>query len=180
MPRAPQAAALVQHPATPSAAVQSVIVHVERERHAVSLRYLIAGDLERLRIPARRPPVRADALWRHTCLEAFLAADGARAYREFNFSPSGEWAAYAFAGYREGGSALDCAPPPIHCQRLPGELELRAKAPCPSGRVLRLGLSAVLEDAQGALSYWALHHPGPTPDFHDPASFTLTLDEIRH
>jgi hypothetical protein len=167
------------HPTTPTAAVRSLMVHVERARNALSLRYLLAGHVERLRIPVPRQPVRADGLWRRTCFEAFVAADGAPAYREFNFSPSGEWAAYAFANYREGGSALDCGPPTIHCRRSPGVFELEAEVPFPPGGSLRLGLSAVLEDAEGLRSYWALRHPGARPDFHDPASFTLTLDEVR-
>ena len=40
---------------------------------------------------------------------------------------------------------------------------------------LRLALAAVLEDQQGALSYWALAHPPGKPDFHHPAGFTLEL-----
>ena len=40
---------------------------------------------------------------------------------------------------------------------------------------LRLALAAVLEDQQGALSYWALAHPPGKPDFHHPVGFTLEL-----
>ena len=52
------------------------------------------------REPANR--ARADELWQTTCFEAFLEPRAATAYREFNFSPSGDWAAYDFDGYREG------------------------------------------------------------------------------
>jgi hypothetical protein len=42
-----------------------------------------------------------------------------------------------------------------------------------------MGLTAVIEE-QGetggsVLSYWALAHANPQPDFHDPACFTATL-----
>lgn len=179
MPRATQAVALVPHPATPSAAVQSILVEVRRERDAVALRYVLSGDLGRLRVPASRAAARADDLWRHTCFEAFLAGEGA-GYREFNFSPSGEWAAYAFAGYRERGPRLDCPAPDIVCRASPGRLELEAAAACaPQGRV-RIGLSAVVEDTAGALSYWALRHPAARPDFHHAGAFAFEIDEARH
>ena len=42
---------------------------------------------------------------------------------------------------------------------------------------LELGLSAVIEDGEGGLSYWALAHTGSKPDFHHRGSFALTLRE---
>ena len=47
-------------------------------------------------------------------------------------------------------------------------LELRALPPGP----WRLGLSAVIEEANGRLSYWALAHPAGRPDFHHADCFT--------
>jgi hypothetical protein len=38
-----------------------------------------------------------------------------------------------------------------------------------------LGLSAVIEQADGTKAYWALRHPSPAPDFHHPDCFALTL-----
>ena len=40
---------------------------------------------------------------------------------------------------------------------------------------LRLGLSAVIEDDSGKLSYWALKHPSGKPDFHHPDTFVLEI-----
>ena len=99
-------------------------------------------------------------------------------YREFNLSPSGEWAVYAFRGYRQGGElALELAPG-IVVHRSGDRLELYAEIRAvflPPGGSLRLGLSAVVEDAHGTLSYWALrHHPGK-PDFHHTDAFALQL-----
>lgn len=179
MPRATQAVALVPHPATPCEAVQSIWVHVHREPRALRVRYVLVGDLERLWIPPRsRTPMRADGLWRHTCFEAFVAAAGTPAYHEFNLSPSGEWAAYAFSGYREGATPIDGAPQ-IECLASPGQLALQAKLPCIAEGTLRVGLSAVIEEHGGGLTYWALRHAGGKPDFHHAASFGLELDEVR-
>lgn len=38
-----------------------------------------------------------------------------------------------------------------------------------------IGLSAVIEDVDGNISYWAFHHPPGKPDFHHPESFALVL-----
>ena len=100
-------------------------------------------------------------------------------YREFNFSPSGEWAVYAFRGYRDGGELESELAPGIMVRRTLNRLELDA-AICqdvlPPGRSLRLGLSAVVEDADGVLSYWALRHPPGRPDFHHTDAFALQLE----
>jgi hypothetical protein len=127
-------------------------------------------------------PRRGQRLWEHTCFEAFVSVKGSSAYYEFNFSPSGEWAAYAFRGYRraaalgdeklspgitvsvaEDGLELDAV---IHLDRLSG-IEPR--------EVLRLGLCAVIEENNGSLSYWALKHPPGKPDFHHPDAFALEI-----
>ena len=172
-----RAVALVPHPATPSTAARSIVVHLRREPQALALRYVLAGDVGRLRLPRRRAAARVDGLWRHTCFEMFMAAERSPAYQEFNFSPSGQWAAYAFSGYREGGTPLDCAAPKI-AVRASEEIAVEASVAAPDGR-LRVGLSAVIEDAQGVLSYWALRHPSDRPDFHHAGAFALEVDEIR-
>ncbi len=40
---------------------------------------------------------------------------------------------------------------------------------------LVVGLSAVIEDDAGRLSYWALKHPPGKPDFHHGDSFALEI-----
>jgi hypothetical protein len=102
------------------------------------------------------------------------------AYYEFNFSPSREWAAYAFHGYRDGGPLEDDdLAPLISVQKLHEALQLNVvvrlgRLPLlQPGVVIRLGLSAVIEDSDGGLSYWALKHPAEKPDFHHADSFVL-------
>jgi|SRR5690349_22821266 hypothetical protein len=173
MPQAKKAA-LVAHPAAPSAIADSVVVHVERMAAGLALRYLLVADIRRLRVPSPRAPARVEGLWRHTCFELFARSPEAPGYVEFNFSPSGEWAAYRFAGYREGGTPIDCAVPIITTRIRAEALELEVRmASIPAGA--RVGLSAVIEDDHGALSYWALRHPCARPDFHHADAFTLAL-----
>jgi hypothetical protein len=138
----------------------------------LALRYRIEGDLERLRIPPPRVPAPGERLWEHLCCEAFVAA-AAPAYREFNFSPSGEWAAYAFQRYREGGP-LAVPDPGIAVQVSGGALELTASIAVERGP-LRVALCAVIEEGDAPVSYWALRHPAPRPDFHHPDGFALEL-----
>jgi hypothetical protein len=126
--------------------------------------FLLDADLERLRIPPRRKPRHADGLWRHTCFEVFVSRKGARAYREYNFSPSGERAAYAFSSYRKrAGTKIPLA----RWNGLVATIEARGP--------LKVGISAVIEDRTGAFSYWALRHPPGKPDFHDRRAFALEL-----
>ncbi|MFN7900664.1 MAG: DOMON-like domain-containing protein [Synechococcaceae cyanobacterium] len=44
-----------------------------------------------------------------------------------------------------------------------------------SDAALQLGVTAVLESVDGAISYWALAHPAPEADFHHRAGFCVQL-----
>jgi hypothetical protein len=172
--------ALQRHPANGCEAVDAIVVAVEREgAERLALAYTLRGDTSRLRVPAPAVPARRDELWRHTCFELFLRGGG-EAYAELNFSPSGDWAAYAFEGYRRGVTTLALPEPPqIEPRRTRSELvvEVRVRLPEPpagSGSP-RVALSAVVEDVAGRLSYWALAHCGERPDFHAPEGFVLAL-----
>ena len=169
-------AALERHPAAPCVPLRGIQVFLNRTADGqLNVKYLLEGDIERLRIPPRG----AERLWEHTCCEIFVAREGQRGYDEYNFSPSGEWAAYAFTGYRDG-SALAVPDPGISVTRNASRLELEARIARSYPGKLSIGLSAVVEDAGGALSYWALRHPPGKPDFHHPSTFALELDEVRH
>ena len=148
--------------------------------------YALEAELPRLRIPARTRSRIGDKLWQHTCFELFIARH-MPAYHEFNFSPSGEWAAYAFSRYREGADLGDDALDPLVTVRagaqrleLDATVQLGRLSPPHAAARLSLALSAVIEDADGGLSYWALRHPPGKPDFHHPEAFALALDEVRN
>ncbi|HEX9963934.1 MAG TPA: DOMON-like domain-containing protein [Allosphingosinicella sp.] len=46
-------------------------------------------------------------------------------------------------------------------------------------RPWQIGLSTVVEERNGRISYWALANPPGKPDFHDPACFALELPAAR-
>ncbi|MGQ0544077.1 MAG: DOMON-like domain-containing protein [Betaproteobacteria bacterium] len=166
---------LVCHPESRPGGVRSVMADAKRLPAGLQVSYRLEGDLARLRIPEPRPPRAAHGLWRHTCCEIFVARKGAAAYHEFNLSPSGEWAAHAFARYREGAMLDDASlAPGIDVRREKEKLELDAFIKV-HAEVSRIGLAAVIEAADGALSYWALRHPPGRPDFHHRDAFALEL-----
>jgi len=180
----PVVAKLIPHPDVPDEAVVSIVAHVTRRAGGeLAVSFSLEGDLRRLRIPEVRAPRFADRLWQHTCFECFVRAHGAEAYLEFNFSPSGEWAHYAFERYR--------VRVPARAAQLDGAITARSKEgtrldletcipletflPQEARGPLDLGLSTVVEHSDGTLSYWALAHPAGKPDFHHADAHTLKL-----
>ena len=143
----------------------------------LQLRWEVRGALQDLRVPAAGEPRREDGLWRHTCFEAFIApATGAPGYLELNLAPSLAWATYAFSDYRSGQRVAQEAPlEDPRCEREAHRLLLAARLSWDPGPAARVGLSAVLEAADGALGYWALAHTGERPDFHRRDSVVLQL-----
>ncbi len=168
---------LICHPDTPACGVGAVDVRwYETGKGQLILRCQVQG-VAALRVPPFAGKGRADELWQTTCLELFLKDAGGGAYREFNFSPSGRWAAYRFDAYREGMAALDLMTWP-EVSGASGEFTFVLTAVL-DARVLAgaaaAGLSAVIEEKDGTKSYWALAHAPGRPDFHDPACFALAL-----
>ncbi|MBI1397372.1 MAG: hypothetical protein GC151_15475 [Betaproteobacteria bacterium] len=176
-------AMLIRHPScAPDAIVQCRVEVAWESDGLLQLRYVLDGDIDRVRIPAGGPLRRADRLWQHTCFEMFVRTPGAAAYAECNFSASREWASYAFAGYREPASdPAPVGPLDIRTRRTARTLELEADVDVTSLTArdsrhgIELALSTVVESPDGTLSYWALRHPAGRPDFHDPGSFVLAL-----
>jgi len=167
---------LVIHPEFACPALTALEVDVERPGpNRLALTWRLAGDLAGLHLPPRATPARTDELWRRTCFEAFVRPQPGEAYFEFNLAPSTQWAAYAFGGYRQGMADADIAAPAIDITTADGRLTLRTSLDIPSDAPWRLALSAVIEDAAGARSYWALAHPPGRPDFHHAAGFVLDL-----
>ncbi len=172
---------LLPFAAGPAQAPFTLTGRIRREGRGLTIDYALHGPLDALVIP---PPAaaaaRRDGLWQATCFEAFLAAPGAEAYRELNLSPAGHWNGYRLDGYRHGLRPDPELPAPaLRLERGPGELRLELRLHLPEDLggepSLEAGICAVIEHADGALSYWALAHPGPEPDFHRREGFRLRL-----
>ena len=179
----PAAAELLPHPASACDAIRRFSASVEFAAPPDELRmtFRIEGAIERLRLPGPGSALRADSLWHHSCFEAFFGTDADDSYHEFNVAPSGGWAAYRCASRREGRQSPGMAAPRLEFRRAADTFELItaiALADLPDlaqARAVRAGLAAVIEDADGRLSYWALAHRAAQSDFHDPGTFTLQV-----
>jgi hypothetical protein len=168
--------ALMPHHDTPCPSVAGVDVEIARRARTLTLRFAVVGAVAGLRLPPVSTSRRADELWKHTCFEAFVRPALDEAYYEFNFAPSTHWAAYRFSGYRQNMALADeIAAPEIETALHANRYELRAMVALPSDAAWRVALSAVIEEASGAKSYWALAHPPGKPDFHHADSFVLEL-----
>jgi hypothetical protein len=176
-----QWSALASHSPAGVGATRGIDAHVCLSAGGLlEFRYVLRGAISRLRVPPAKPAERAADLWKHTCFEAFVRQSGATAYHELNFSPSREWAVYRFDAYRTGVSpGRFKSAPQISTRHLGDRLEVDAAVRLQDivdapGR-LQIGLSAVVEDENGTLSYWALRHPAGKPDFHHADGFALQL-----
>jgi len=176
-------AVLTAHASSPNDAVRSLAVQLRVEEPDILVfHYSLNADMSRVRVALSGAGGRADALWKHTCFEAFVAPADASGYHEFNFSPSLDWAIYRFSAYREGMSPAETGQvPKISVRRGDAGLDLVSTvhighlAELCDARHLRVGLAAVIEDENGRLSYWGLRHPPGKPDFHHPDGFALKV-----
>ncbi|MGZ8998238.1 MAG: DOMON-like domain-containing protein [Allosphingosinicella sp.] len=173
---------LQPHPASPPSPAEAIeIVFARLGDGRLSLDFTVIGDIDRISLPPERPPHRRDGLWRHTCFEAFVRGAGASSYLELNLSPSGQWAAYRFSGYRSG-MAEAVIPPPASRRLVAGStldivaaFDLGASSDLPANEPWQLNLCAVIEALDGGRSHWALAHSGEVPDFHHPDCFVAEL-----
>ncbi len=146
----------------------------------LKLEYVVIGAITKLCLPPLVLPKPADGLWKHSCFEAFVGERNKSSYVEFNFSPSRLWASYRFEDYRDGMQpAIDLFAPHIYTET-DGEVRFALTAWLDIAKLgnlwpMTLGLSAVIEDRDGCLSYWALAHPPGKPDFHHKDCFALEL-----
>lgn len=156
---------------------------IERGAGRLSLRYVLGGPVRNVRLSARTSePRRTDDLWTQTCFEAFLAPTGGDVYWEVNLSPSGDWNVYRFDGYRRGMQPEMRVPAAAtELERAScGTVTLRAAIDLATLPELALGaldasLAAVVQTADGTLSYWAVAHETDRPDFHRRGSFVIRL-----
>ena len=173
---------LIPHPTTPPTGPEmKVWVTVEHAAElgttaTTNIWFGVGAPASNFAIPEPTESVRAEDLWQTTCFEAFLRGPEAQAYREWNFAPSTQWAAYDFNSYRDGRTEADVAPPYIRTEDNLTWWGLGATIAVPADQQWQLGLSAILEEEDGTKSYWALAHPdSDKPDFHDPVCFAARL-----
>jgi hypothetical protein len=168
------------HPTPETATPIQITVLPTFDGATLTLTYRIVGDTSFLNIPEHQ--LAPDKLWQHTCCEVFFAlphtapGDKKFPYIEYNFSPTGQWAGYAFAVYRQRLTDISLPQPHMRWELDNDLLLLTATVAIPENcrhAPLKLALSVVLEDKHGGRSYWAVKHPADRPDFHHPKAFAV-------
>lgn len=167
---------LFRHPDTPPGAIHTVDAELRRIPGGAVATFHAIGDVSRLVIPPPAPPVRTEELWRTTCFELFVAGAG-HSYCEFNLSPSGAWAAYVFDGHRSGRRNAD-AQVEIETTANNKSISLIAKIESEFHDPVQIGMTAVIEEADGLIRYWATAFAPGEPDFHAASVRSLLLDGV--
>ena len=173
---------LIHHPATPPAdPAFKVWANVEHSAAfgasaTANFWFGIGAPASRFVISEADESSRTDELWKTTCFEAFLRPAGGDVYREWNFAPSGDWAAYDFTSCREGMRPAEIMSPPyVRMEDNMTWWTVGATITVDSAAKYDLSLSIVLEETDGTKSYWALAHCSDKPDFHAPDCFVGRL-----
>lgn len=156
-------------PGEPAPDGVAVKARVCPDDHGLRLSWMVEDRLGVIDWPVvSEEPGRRDGLWEGTCLEAFRGGADAASYEELNVSPAGHWQIYDFFEYR-AGCRVDpaVAKPDIRVRTGDGVHVVDVCWAMPRRpSVLRLGLTAMVRTHAGAMSCWALRHPGTQPDFH--------------
>lgn len=154
---------------------------IARSSNKLSISYEISGPLAELVLPAPADvSLRKNGLWEETCFEFFLAPLTSGRYWEFNLSPSGHWNIYHFASFRQGMlEEAAYAELPfsvlIYSDFLQLSLEVELDKILQADQSLKIGISAVIKTVNGRMTFWALTHSGPQPDFHRRDAFIIDL-----
>lgn len=171
---------LIPHPAHLDTILDGISVKVSRVgTDVLKIEYVAVGSIGQISIPAPEIPEMSEGLWQHTCFEAFVGLGDARAYVEYNFSPSRRWAMYRFEDYREGKHMPPgFGSPDIYLEQSGPRFALTAwidLQPLTFANPVSLGISTVIEAKTGERSYWALEHSADEPDFHRRDCFIIEL-----
>lgn len=147
---------------------------LERKGDELILHYDLQGPLSELVIPEiNSSGLFKDGLWKHSCFELFIKDQDQRSYTEFNFSPSGDYAIYRFSDYRKKDLDYRYRTFPQISASITGDhLFMDIIIETLSGEV---AICAVIENHRNEINYYALTHQKEKPDFHDPASFILSI-----
>lgn len=170
---------LIPFAATPRTDSIQFQVEWERKEQCLCLQFHLS-DISTVVVPPHNSPSRKTNLWESTCFEVFLS-DGAR-YLEWNFSPAGDWNVYAFDSYRKHSTRVFDSGTfnAGKCLRGASGLSFFIQLNLDSCSSFltpdRLGLCAVLQHSDGALSYWAVKHALTKPDFHSKDNFQIRLN----
>ncbi|OYE03717.1 DOMON-like domain-containing protein [Nostoc sp. 'Peltigera membranacea cyanobiont' 232] len=155
--------------------------NIARNGNKLAIRYMVEGDLKEIAIfPLSNTPSRKHELWKETCFEFFIGIKDSAQYWEFNLSPAGHWNAYYLDGYRQGmqeETAFEKLPFSVQNEAdgLTLLLDVDLGKIISVEQAIEVGITTVVKDRGGEVTYWALTHKGAEADFHLRDSFIIQL-----
>ncbi len=176
-----QTFALQLFPFSPAVADLQIVGNISRNENLLTINYQLLGNIKEIAIaPPSNIPARKHELWSETCFEFFFGVKNSPEYWEFNLSPTGNWNIYRFDGYRQGMQEETAfATLPFSVQHLSNSfaiaLNINLAPIIPPEASLEIAITTVIKHTDGALTYWALTHPGAVADFHHRDSFIIEL-----
>jgi len=153
---------------------------IQIKQTTLKIQYRVSGeDVLRILWPedSSQPEIKDD-LWRSTCFEMFMATKFDPGYLEYNFSPSRDWAMFAFTKYRDRKEFGDM--PDLHIRNgcIDSKILTEVSFIIDSeyqDKHLDVGMSAIIETVEGDIFYYALAHDGNSPDFHIRNTFMIDI-----
>ncbi|MEH2376720.1 DOMON-like domain-containing protein [Nostoc sp.] len=190
-----QTFSLQPFPSTKSLPNLRIAGNIARNGNKVVIRYMLEGNLKEIALAfaqrlVEKPtggiaspsntPSRKHELWKDTCFEFFIGIKDSLRYWEFNLSPAGHWNVYRFDGYREGmqeETAFEKLPFNVQNQAegLALVLDVDLDKIVSADQAIEVGITIVIKDRDGEVTYWALTHRGAEADFHLQDSFIIEL-----
>ena len=183
-----QTFSLQPFPSTKSLPNLKIAGNIARNGNQLAIRYILEDDLKEIALakptggiaPPTNTPSRKHELWQDTCFEFFLGIKDFARYWEFNLSPTGHWNVYRFDGYRQGmqeETAFENLPFNVQNQTdsLILTLDVDLDKIISAEQAIEVGITTVIKDRNGEVTYWALTHQGAEADFHLRDSFILEM-----
>lgn len=167
---------LMLHVACDLGPIRAVTASVTATPEGCEAEFRLDGRVPAIILPPPATPARRDNLWQTTCFEIFWQPLGDTRYREFNLSPSGQWAAYDFDSFREGMRDAPVDAIAIACSHDENGLVLKASIAAVLPAPAQVALNAIVEHPDGGMQFWALGFPPGKPEFHSEACRTLIIE----
>lgn len=168
--------ALMLHRTCDLGPIRSVTASVTATEQGCEAEFWLDGRVSDILLPLPAASERRDNLWQTTCFEIFWQPIGGTYYREFNLSPSGQWAAYDFDSFRDGMRDALVGAMALACSHDANGLVLRASIAADLPSPAQVALNAIVEHRDGGKQYWALAFPPGPPEFHSEANRQLIIE----
>ena len=157
---------LILHPSCAAGPITSVTACVEASTTGCRAQFLLGGDISAIKVPVQTPASRQDNLWKTTCFEIFWQPAEGTYYREFNLSPSSQWACYDFDDFRVNSRDAPVEAIAIASVHSDNTLMLNTDIVSDLPTPAKIALNAVVEDKAGNIQFWALAFDPGKPEFH--------------